>query len=126
MRNISFALTTSQVRNQTKTVTRRLGWAWAKPGISLRPVVKGMGLKRGQNVERINGPIRVVSIRREPLNAIVQLVGYTFEQAQRDVIAEGFPQMTPAEFVQMFCDHNGCQPGTVITRIEFEYTEARG
>jgi len=31
-RNISFALTTQQVRNRTKTVTRRAGWLFLKAG----------------------------------------------------------------------------------------------
>ena len=31
-RNMSFALTTDQVRKQSKTVTRRMGWRKTKPG----------------------------------------------------------------------------------------------
>jgi hypothetical protein len=123
MRNISFALTTDQVRNQTKTVTRRLGWAWLTPGVLLQPVVKGMGLKRGEKVERIGSPIRVVSVRREPLVALIQLVGYTFEQGQRDVILEGFPHLDRGQFVRMFMAHNKCDSTDLITRIEFEYTQ---
>lgn len=70
MRNMSFALTTDQVRQQTKTVTRRLGWKTLKPDTLIQPVVKGMGLKKGETVERIGGPIRVLNVRREPLNII--------------------------------------------------------
>ena len=113
MKNISFALTTAQVRARQKTVTRRLGWLKAKPGDLLQPVVKGMGLKKGQTVERIGGPIRLVAVRRELLRAI----------DSDDVVREGFPSMTPDEFVAMFCDHNGCTPDTEIARIEFEYVE---
>ena len=43
-RNMSFMLTTEQVRNKTKTVTRRLGWWFLKPGEIVNAVEKGMGL----------------------------------------------------------------------------------
>lgn len=32
MRNMSFALTTPQILNRSKTVTRRAGWSFLKPG----------------------------------------------------------------------------------------------
>lgn len=38
-----------------------------------------------------------------------------------EVDLEGFPEMTPEEFVELFCEMNGCQPDTVITRILFDY-----
>ena len=50
-RNMSFAMTTEQVRNQTKTVTRRQGWRFLNAGDILQPVVKGMGLKKGEKKE---------------------------------------------------------------------------
>lgn len=121
MRNISFSLTTTQVRNQTKTVTRRLGWKDLKPGTLLQPVVKGMGLGKGGKVEKINGPIRVVSVRREPLARLLKLSRYSV----RDVVAEGFPHLSEAEFVDMFCEHNNCSEDAEITRIEFEYVNAK-
>ena len=109
-RNMSFSLTTPQMRARTKDVTRRMGWNRLQIGEELCAVVKGMGLKKGEQVERI-GPIRVVSVRREPLNAITP----------EDCVREGFPEMTPAEFVAMFCKHNGCAPDATINRIEFEH-----
>lgn len=120
MRNMSFALTTEQVRARTKTVTRRLGWKNAKPGDVVQPVVKGMGLKKGETVEKIGGPIRFISVRREPLNAITPL----------DVAREGFgvehwKRLDRIGFIEMFCDHNGGAPDQEVTRIEFEYTEPK-
>lgn len=113
MRHISFALTTEQIRSQTKTVTRRLGWLFLKVGDELQPIVKGQGVKKGERVERIGGPIRVVSIERSPLNRI----------SPQDVYREGFPQMTQSEFIRMFKrSHRGCRVGTVVTRIEFSYS----
>jgi hypothetical protein len=39
-----------------------------------------------------------------------------------DFVAEGFPQVTLAEFVRFFCrTHRGCGPGTGVTRIEWRY-----
>ena len=38
MRHMSFALTTKQIKSRTKTVTRRLGWTFLKPGDLIQPV----------------------------------------------------------------------------------------
>ena len=46
---------------------------------------------------------------------------YPAHNTQRDVIAEGFGDLTPSEFVAMFCREMGCNPGTDVTRIEFRY-----
>lgn len=114
MRNISFALTTPQIRNRTKTVTRRLGWVRLQPGTLLQPVVKAQGLKKGEHVEKIGAPIRFVSVRREPLGAITQ----------EDCAREGFPRLGPKSFITMFVNHNrGTSRHTIVTRIEFEYVE---
>lgn len=115
MRLMSFALTTEQVRAQTKTVTRRVGWEDLKPGTLLQPVVKGMGLKKGESVEKIGGPIRVLNVSRQQLRDITP----------QDVHREGFPQMTREEFIRMFkASHRGCYVDSWVTRIEFEYMEA--
>lgn len=111
VRNMSFALTTQQVRDRQKTVTRRLGWKTLQPGTLLQPIVKGMGLGKGGKVEKIGGPIRVLSVTRERL----------FWMAAGDCALEGFPDLTPALFVPMFVDHNKCGVGDFVTRIEFEY-----
>lgn len=113
MQNMSFALTTEQIRKRTKTVTRRLGSSTAKVGEMRQPVVKRQGLKKGEKVTKINGPIVFTDVRREPLNAITP----------DDVVREGFPGMTPAEFVAMFCRHGRCTPNTEVARIEFRYVE---
>lgn len=110
MRNISFALTTAQFLDGSKDVTRRHGWGWLQAGTELTAVRQGMGLKLGQKVDRL-GNIRVVSVRREPLDAITQ----------EDVAREGFPKWTPAQFVNFFCrSHRKCAPDCLVTRIEFE------
>lgn len=114
MRQISFALTTKQIRTHSKTVTRRMGWATLMPGTLLQPIRKGQGLKKGERVEKIGGPIRVVRVTREPIAAV----------SVDDTRREGFPGMQPEEFVRMFVAMNaGCNWRTVVTRIEFSYVE---
>lgn len=111
MRNISFALTKDQFYTRNKIVTRRLKWLNLKPGTLLQGVVKGMGLKAGESIEPL-AVIRVIDVRREPLNAITQ----------QDVWFEGFQFLTVDEFVEMFCLHHpGVEPTTEITRIEFRF-----
>lgn len=119
--NMSFQLTTEQIRNRSKRVTRRLGW-WRRKGRTapqlkvgqlLQPIVKGQGLKQGERVEKIGGLIRVVSVRRELL----------YQIDRRDVVLEGFAAMEPAAFVEMFCKHHRITPDTEVTRIEFEYVD---
>jgi len=109
--NISFALTTEQVIRKQKTVTRRLGWKKLQPGAILQPVEKSQGLKKGETVKKIGGPIRVVKVHQCVLGDI----------SPQDVYREGFPELTPREFVEMFKRHNGCLKDQVVTRIEFEY-----
>lgn len=112
MRNMSFFLTTEQVAQRTKTVTRRMAWKHAKPGDIVQPVVKGQGIPKGEKVQKIGGPIRFVKVTREPLGRILGQPG--------DVEREGF-DLSGVDFVNMFCDHNGCEPDDEVTRIEFEY-----
>ena len=114
-RNISFMLTKPQFLDQTKTVTRRMGWYFLEPGDILNGCEKCQGLRKGETIKKL-GQIRIVNVRREPLWHI----------SQEDCIAEGFPEMSPWEFIEFFCStHKGCDPDTEITRIEFEYCESR-
>jgi len=105
---MSFSLTEEQLLDGTKDVTRRLGWHRLKAGETVRAVRKAMGLKKGEKVHRL-GIIRIVSVRSERLDAITM----------DDVIREGFGGMSVGGFIEMFCGHMGCQPGTPVTRIEF-------
>lgn len=116
-RNISFALTTEQIQNRTKTVTRRKGWKFLAAGDSLCACVKCMGLKPGEQIKRIC-MIKVVSVRREPLNLMCEL----HDGGCKEAAKEGFPHMDGNAFVEMFCRHMGGAPDQEVTRIEFEYT----
>ncbi len=103
-------MTTPQVRAKTKTVTRRLGWSNLKTGEVLHAVEKCQGLKKGETVTRIC-MIRIVDVRREALDEITKA----------ECVKEGFPELSPAEFVRMFAKHNHCDWDRAVNRIEFEY-----
>lgn len=109
MRLISFSMTRDAFLNGSKTVTRRLGWKGVKAGDRLMAVEKGQGLKKGEKVKRL-GEIKIVSVRREPLDAITA----------EDVVLEGFPNMTPADFIRFFAIGHGMgDTSAEVTRIEF-------
>lgn len=108
---MSFSLTTDQVREQTKTVTRRNGWLFLKPGDRVQPVEKAMGLKKGEKMVKIGPPIEIIATRREPVVAITAA----------DVVCEGFPKMTQAGFIDLYCKANKCWPDSFTTRIEYKY-----
>lgn len=111
-RNMSFALTTEQVRRREKDVTRRLGWDFLVGGEQIWAVEKAMGLKKGEKIKRIC-LIEVVSAWAEPLEAITQ----------EEVIREGFNAWTPDQFIELFCEHNRITPETIVNRIEFAYLD---
>ncbi len=104
---MSFGLTPTQVQDETKDVTRRLGWLNLKPGDLVRPVRKCMGLKAGEKIEALHGPIRIVEVRREALGTMLNDPEYGRSECR----SEGFPELSPS------------QPDTVITRIKFEYLQ---
>jgi hypothetical protein len=122
VRRMSFMLTAPQMRARTKTVTRRTGWAWLQPGTLLLAVVQARGLPKGAPVREL-GVIRVRSVRSERLDAL--LAPGRARWARGEVVAEGFPELTPAAFVAMFCATHRCAPDDVVTRIEFEHVAAQ-
>jgi hypothetical protein len=103
-------MTEPQFLSGEKSVTRRLGWSALTTGTRLLAVRKAMGLRKGEKQHSL-GEIEVVRVDREPLHAIAQY--------DDDCAREGFPNMSPNEFVAMFCKHMGCKPATLVTRIEF-------
>lgn len=113
MRRISFSMTEEQFLDGSKTVTRRRGWRDLVAGDRLTAVRKAMGLKKGEK-QHVLGDIEVVAAWQERLDTITQ----------EDVVREGFPEMTPVEFVGMFCSHmRPYRPEWDVTRIEFRRVE---
>lgn len=120
MRYMSFSITTEQIAAGTKDVTRRMGWERLQAGDKVLPAKKCMGLKRGEKIEPLRGPLQAINVRREALRRMTDDPEYGREECRR----EGFPHLTPEEFVEMFCStHRGTVPDSVITRIEFEYLD---
>ena len=76
-RHMSFSMTTAQFRARTKTVTRRFGWWFLKPGDLVMGVEKSQGLKKGEKVVRL-GLIRIVSVRTEPLKVLERVRSFLF------------------------------------------------
>lgn len=115
MKLISFYATRDQVLNRTKDVTRRLGWRTAQAGQIAMGVLKARGVAV-QDRECL-AMIQIVKVGRERLDTI----------NQAEVAREGFPDWTPAQFVEMFCRLNHCDPTRAVTRLEFRYlTPATG
>ena len=117
-RNMSFALTTQQYIDHTKTVTRRNGWLFTRVGDVHNGVEKSQGLRKGEKIVKF-GQHRVVSVRRELLSRLIDYPNY----GRSEVIKEGFPHLTPHQFVDMYCRHNKCTSNKIVTRIKFEYLE---
>lgn len=109
-RNMSFSLTTEQAKNKTKTVTRRIGWWFLRPGDIVQQVEKGMGLKKGEKVKKIH-LIRIKNTEWEELQAITD----------GGVVEEGFRDKSREWFINMFKKHNHCHRNELVNRIEFEY-----
>jgi hypothetical protein len=110
MRNMSFAMTTEQIRRREKLVTRRFGWWFLQASDLVCAVEKGMGLKKGEKIKRL-AVLRIVNTRTEPLHCITKA----------DCRLEGFPDFSPDQFVVMLCQHYGCNPNSRVNRIQFEY-----
>lgn len=107
---MSFFLTTEQIRQGSKTVTRRNGWAFLKPGDIVNACVKCQGIPKGGKIEKIR-QIRIISTRMERLDQI----------NEEDVRKEGFPGFDTRGFIDMYCTHNKVKPEDHVNRIEFEY-----
>jgi hypothetical protein len=119
VRNMSFSLTTEQMRRRTKDVTRRCAWWKLRAGDRVMAVEKGMGLKAGEKAVRIHA-IEILSVRPERLDKMLTELTYGMDEVRR----EGFPEMSPLEFVTMFCathDTRKARGATIVNRIEFRH-----
>ena len=108
---MSFMLTTRQVQEETKSHTIRDGWWNLKKGEILNAVKQCQGLKKGEKIVRLK-QIRVVSTRES------MLIHVTSQLCKM----EGFPELTPVEFADMFMKHNRKVSLTKpLNFIRFEY-----
>lgn len=101
MRNMSFSMTLGAFCRQQKTVTRRTGWRFLKPGDELQGVVKSMGLRKGEKLQRLSR-IRVLDVRLESLEWTQEVEtpnGLEFSDYARDEVEkEGFAHRDPERF----------------------------
>ena len=119
MRHMSFSLTAPQIRERSKTVTRRMGWRFLRPGDLIRAVEKGRGRKAGEPIRPL-AVLRVVDVRVEPLVRLLAEPRYAEDELPR----EGFPCWTRDDFVARFCRTHGLKSANAdVTRIEFDYAE---
>lgn len=128
MRRISFALTTDAVLARTKTVTRRLGWKFAKVGDRYLAVDK----LRTSSARKL-AVIEVVDIRVEPLQAIEDLDYHSEGRAEvrreggmpagreRCGACKGEFSDCPSCFVWMFMRAMKVSRLDTVRRIEFRY-----
>ena len=132
-RLMSVAYTEQAVLERRKTVTRRKGWWLDKNG---RPLLvagdgltlcrKVMGRKAGEPLVRLVD-VEVVDVRREPLGRLTEETaeGLPTHYAVREVELEGFPGMSPEDFVErFFVKAQGIYPDHDVTRIEYRYLDS--
>lgn len=116
-RLMSVSHTELAVVERRKTVTRRLGWTFLKPGDRLTLCRKVMGRRHADGsvdpLVRL-AEVQVERVWREPLEQIRHNVW--------DIEREGVEGIvTPAEFVEFYCRTFKVEPSTTVTRIEWSY-----
>lgn len=106
-RRMSCSLTVDQVRDRSKTVTRRHAdtWRTLEPGDRLILVEKAQGLPKGAR-QTVLTEVEVVDVRVEPL----------WDITEDECAAEGFPHLTPGEFCRMWMGAHGY--GHVVAQNE--------
>lgn len=121
---MSVGRTEAAVRSQRKTVTRRVGWLFAKPGDHVTLVRKSQGRKPGEPVVRI-AEVEIVDVRREPLSSIsfddVAREGVSPAEWARTPHDRRCPLCAPESWARWFALTMGGGPDQVVTRIEWRY-----
>ena len=127
---MSVALTEQAVVERRKTVTRRLGWLFAKPGDQITLCRKVMGRKPGEPLVRL-AEVELVSVRREPLfamtdddvarEAVPLLDAYGRDRFDEVYLDTGLP--TASAWVSWFAWEMDIFPEDDITRLEWRYLE---
>lgn len=118
-RLMSVAFTEQAVVERRKTVTRRKGWTFLKPGDRLTLVRKAMGRKPDEPLVRL-AEVEVLDVHRELLLDIA---------AAGELTAEGFPDLEAlnaegcAEFVRRYFRPQGLDFHSFVTRIEWRYLD---
>jgi hypothetical protein len=109
---MSVSLTEAAVVERRKTVTRRRGWKFLRPGEHDLAAERQPDQWLTRLAARL-AEVEVVSVRREPLHAITP----------EDVEREGFPGWTIPRFIEYFLERMGGTSHTEVTRIEWRYLD---
>jgi hypothetical protein len=111
-----FSRSASEVRERMKTVGRRPGWRFLRPGDVVEACESG-GV--GAPPRRI-AVLRIRNVRIEPLSRLLNDRCYAEDELPR----EGLPCWSTLDFVASFLRaHRLKTADTEITRIEFEYVD---
>lgn len=122
-RLMSVAMTADAVLGRRKTVTRRKGWTFVRPGDRITLCRKVRGRKPGEPIERL-ADVEVVSVRRESLRRLIDPYPHAPWYGSREVEREGFPGMEPRTFAKrFFLDAQGMALDDEVTRIEWRYLD---
>jgi len=128
-RLMSVSRTVAGVVERRKTVTRRLGWTFLRPGdrLTLCRKVQGRFDYRTGVLEPLDrlAEVEVVSVRREPLTAITdeEIARECVPRVNFELVYVETNQPPADEWVRWFCEAMGCQPTTTVTRIEWKYLD---
>lgn len=106
-----FLVPSPAVAMHAKCVGRVVGRVSPGAGRVFPAVVCSLGDRESQ--VRAVGSVRVLSSRFERLSDVTE----------RDVIMEGFPDLTVDEFVSMFLRYRGGDAAQEVTRIHFDWVE---
>lgn len=127
-RLMSVAFTEQAVIERRKTVTRRKGWTFLKPGDRLTLCRKVMGRKPGEPLVRL-AEVEVVHVQRHPLRLLWEWEANdgARQEVEDEIAAEGFPGMHPRVFVsRFFLDAQGMHLDEDVTRIEWRFLDEEG
>jgi hypothetical protein len=131
-RLMSVSLTEDAVRARRKTVTRRKGWTFLKPGDRLTLCRKVMGRKPGEPLERI-AEVEVIDVRRELLamltDADIEREGVPVEVFTPEIVPGSprphemaCPACRRANWIGWYARTMGVPIDTAeVTRIEWRY-----
>lgn len=123
---MAVSMTEAAVVAREKTVTRRLGWRFLKPGDRLTLCRKVMGRRGGEPLVRL-ATVEVVSVRRESLLSITT-DDVEREGVPRDVFARNAhdaecPTCRPVCWAGWYARTMGITIASDVTRIEWRYLE---
>lgn len=127
-RLMSVSLTEDAVVARRKTVTRRKGWGFLRPGDRLTLCRKVMGRRAGEPLVRL-AEVEVTSVRRERLDQItnedVDHEGVPVSVwARNDHHAPTCDDCKPIAWAEWYGRTFGATYSTEVTRIEWRYLDA--